>query len=107
MKALISRVQLFAMPWTVAHQAPLFMEFSRQEHWSGLSFCSPGDLPSPGYEPASPALQADSLPSEVNSHCKLLLLLQSHDNDDYAIKTRSQSYISGSKIKIAIFRNQK
>ena len=54
-------------PWTVARQAPLSMEFSRQEHWSRLSFPPPGDLPDPGIEPASPiapALQADSLPSE-------------------------------------------
>ena len=52
-------------PWTVAYQAPpLSMEFSRQEYWSGLPFPSPGDLPDPGIEPESPALQADSLPSE-------------------------------------------
>ena len=43
-------------PWPVAHQAPLSMEFSRQEFWSGLSFPSPGDLPDPGVKPASPAL---------------------------------------------------
>ena len=53
-----------ATPWTVAHQAPLFMGFSRQEYWSGLPFPSPGDLPDPGIEPRSPALQADALPSE-------------------------------------------
>ena len=51
-------------PWTVAHQAPLCMEWSRQGYWSGLPFLSPGDLPNPGTEPRSPALQADSLPSE-------------------------------------------
>ena len=51
----------FAIPWTVAHQAPLSMEFSRQEYWSGLLFPSPGDLPDPGIEPGSSALQADSL----------------------------------------------
>ena len=51
-------------PWTVAHQAPLSMEFSGQEYWSGLSFPSPGDLPNPGIEPRSPALQADSLLTE-------------------------------------------
>ena len=51
-------------PWTVAHQAPLSMEFSGQEYWSGLPFPSPGDLPDPGIEPRSLALQADSLPSE-------------------------------------------
>ena len=51
-------------PWTIAHQLPLFMEFSRQEYWSGLPFPSPGDLPDPGIEAGSPALQANSLPSE-------------------------------------------
>ena len=57
-------VQVFVTPWTVAHQALLFMEFSRQEYWSELTFPFPGDLPDPGIEPRSPALQADSLPSE-------------------------------------------
>ena len=61
---LLSRVRLFATPWTVAHQAPLSMGFSRQEYWSGLPFPSPGDLPDPGIEPRSPALQADALTSE-------------------------------------------
>jgi len=51
-------------PWTVAHQAPLSIEFSRQQHWSGLPFPSPGDLPDPRIEPGSPTLQVDSLPSE-------------------------------------------
>ena len=60
----LSRVQLFATPWTVAYQAPPSMGFSRQECWSGLPFPSPGDLPDPGIEPGSPALQADALPSE-------------------------------------------
>ena len=55
---------LFATPWTVACQTPLFMEFSRQEYWSRLPFPFPGDLPKPGTEPRSPTLQADSLPSE-------------------------------------------
>ena len=50
-----------ATPWTVACQAPLFIEFSRQEYWSGLPFPSSGDLSDPGIEPISPALQADSL----------------------------------------------
>ena len=54
-----------ATPWTVAHQAPLYMGFSRQEYWSGLPFPSPGDLPNPGTEPRSPALQADSLLTEL------------------------------------------
>ena len=60
----LSRVQLFATLWTVARQAPLSMGFSRQECWSGLPFPSPGDLPDPGIEPGSSALQADALPSE-------------------------------------------
>ena len=61
---LLSRVRLFATPWTLAHQAPLSMGFSRQEYWSELPFASPGDLPNPGIEPRSPALQADALTSE-------------------------------------------
>ena len=56
--------QLFATPWIVAYQAPLSMGFSRQEYWSGLPFPSSGDLPDPGIEPWSPALQADALTSE-------------------------------------------
>ena len=60
----LSRVQLFATPWTVAYHAPPSMGFSRQESWSGLPFPSPGGLPDPGIEPGSPALEADTLPSE-------------------------------------------
>ena len=51
-------------PWTVAHQAPPSMGFSRQEYWSGLPFPSPGDFPDPGIEPRSPTFQADALISE-------------------------------------------
>ena len=58
--SLISHAQLFATPWTVVHQASLYMKFSRQEYWSELPFPSPGDFPEPG----SPALQADSFLSE-------------------------------------------
>ena len=54
----LSRVRLFATPWTVAYQAPPSMEFSRQEYWSGLPFPSPGDLPDLGIEPGSPTLRA-------------------------------------------------
>ena len=57
----LSHVQLFATPWTVAYQAPPSMGFSRQEYWSGLLFPSPGDLPNPGIEPGSPALQTHAL----------------------------------------------
>ena len=52
-------------PWTVARQAPLSMGFPRQEYWSRSPFSSPEDLPDPGIEPRSPALQADSLPTEL------------------------------------------
>ena len=52
-------------PWTVARQTPLSMGFSMQEYWSGLPFPPPGDLPNPGIEPRSPALQASSLPTEL------------------------------------------
>ena len=61
---LLSHVRLFATPWTVAHQVSPSMGFSRQEYWSGLPVPSPGDLPDPGIEPRSPALQADALNSE-------------------------------------------
>ena len=58
----LSRVRLFVTPWTVVHQAPLSMAFSRQDYGSGLTFPPPGDFPNPGIKPespASPALQAD------------------------------------------------
>ena len=60
-------------PWTAAHQAPLSMEFSRQEYWSGLSFPSPGDHPDSGIEPGSPALQVDSF---VTNWVIIIYLLQ-------------------------------
>ena len=60
----LSGVQLFETLWTVVCQAPLSMGFPRQEYWSGFPFPSQGDFPNPGIEPGSPALQADSLPSE-------------------------------------------
>ena len=69
----VSRVWLFSTPWTVAHQTLLSKEFSRQEHWSGQPFPSPGYLPDPGMEPRSSALQAYSLPFEPpRKHGRLL-----------------------------------
>ena len=70
----------FATPWTVAHQAPLFMRIPRQEYWSGLPFLSPGDLPNPGIKSASPALRVDSLPlshqvSPACSHAHMLFAI--------------------------------
>ena len=61
MLSCFSHVWLFVTPWTVAHQAPLSMRFSRQEYWNGLLFPSPGDLPHSGTEPGSSSLKADSL----------------------------------------------
>ena len=72
---LLSHVQLFVTLWTVTYQAPPSMEFSRQEYLSGLPFPSPGDLPEPGIEPGSPALQAEALPSEP-SICIVLQLFK-------------------------------
>ena len=60
----VRSVDSFVTPQTVAHQTPLSMGFPRQEYWRGLPFLSPGNIPDPGIEPGSPALQADSLPSE-------------------------------------------
>ena len=61
----LSRVRLFATTWTVAYQAPPSKGFSRQEYCSVVPFPPPGDLPNPGIEPRSPALQADNLPHEL------------------------------------------
>ena len=76
---LLSRVQLFLTPWTVAYQAPVSMGFSRQEYWSGLPFPSPGDLPNSGIKPESPTLQADALTSEPpgmpSAYLRLLIFL--------------------------------
>ena len=66
----LSRVQLFGTPWTIARQAPLSMGFPRQEYWTGLPFPPPGDLPDPGIEPVSLCLlhrQADSLSAPPGS----------------------------------------
>ena len=61
---MLSHVQFFVTPWTVAHQAPLLMGLSRQECRRGLPFPSLGNLPNIGIELVFPALQVDSLPSE-------------------------------------------
>ena len=65
---LLSRVQLFVIPWTVTYQAPPSMEFSRQEYWNGLPFPSPGDLSDLRIEPRSPTLQADASRLELLSN---------------------------------------
>ena len=80
-----SHVRLFAIPWTVAYQAPLSMEFSRREYWSGLPFPSPGDLPNPGIEPRCPALQADALPSELpGKRLSVILYIYTHISQYHA-----------------------
>ena len=67
---LVSQLCPFLLiPWTVVWQAPLSVEFSRQEYWSGLPFPSPGNLPHPGIDPGCPSLQADFLPSEPPDFC--------------------------------------
>ena len=81
----LNRVWLFVTPWTVALQAPLSMEFSQQEYWSGLPFRSPGDLPDPGIEARSPALQVDSFPYEppgkLHSMYSLFITTVTEDSD--------------------------
>ena len=69
---LLSRVQLFATPWTVVHQAPPSVGFSRQGCWSGLPFPSPGDLPDPGTEPGLP-------------HCRQTLYSLSHQGSPWKL----------------------
>ena len=75
----LSRVRLFATPWTVAYQAPPSMGFSWQEYWSGMPCPPPGDPPDPGIELWFPALQADSLPTELQGKPAVLTrLCQNH-----------------------------
>ena len=70
---MLSCVRLFATPWTVAHQAPLSIGFSRQECWSGLPFPSPGDLPNPGVKPES--LESPALTGGFFTNIAHILLL--------------------------------
>ena len=77
----------FVTLWTVAYQAPLSMGFFSREDWSGLPFPSLGDVPKPGIEPGSPALQADSSPSEppgtsVPGDCHGTAWEQGHEKSD-------------------------
>ena len=92
----LSGVLLFAIPWTIVPQASLFTEFSRQEYWSGWPLPSLGDLPDPGIDPRSPALQEDSLPFEpsgktlLNSD-RLRQALQKKESIIYAVPTMCQT----------------
>ena len=96
---IISCIQLF--PWTVAHQTPLSMGFSRQEYQSGLPFPSPGDLPNPEIEPRSPASQADSLLSEspgltIHVHVSPLSWISVPFRSPQSLEESSLCYIVGS-----------
>ena len=84
---MLSHVQLLETPWTVVHQAPLSMEFSKQEYWSGLPFPPPGDLPNPGIEPASSALQADSLLLSHQGSHKYLTCASLNHFHEYLLST--------------------
>ena len=96
---ILSCVWLFVIPWTLALQAPLSMGFPRQEYWSGLPFPSPGDLPDPGIElasPLSPELAGDSSPL---SHWERLLesIINQFCKNDYmqtSIQKRNISFYS-------------
>ena len=96
---LLNRVRLFAIPWTIAYQAPPSMAFSRKEYWSGLPFPFPGYLPDPGVEPA---LQVDALPSEppgrrTPAGCPIIQL----NSDTIYPKIASDSQVDGSAHKTA------
>ena len=94
----LSRVQLFATPWTAASQAPPSMGFSRQEYWSGLLFPSPEDLPNSGTEPGSPALQADALPSKATREawCQLVYQFSTYLSSTWSEVKWSRSVVSNS-----------
>ena len=87
----LSSVWLFATPWTVAHQAPQSLGFSKTEYWSGLPFPSPGDLPNPGIKPRSPTLQADPLTSEPP--WKTYIYIYTHTHTHTYICTHTYIYI--------------
>ena len=80
---MLSQVQLFVTPWTVAHKAPLSMEFSRLEYWIRLPFPPPGNLPNPGIKLTSPAWQAGSLPLSQKLHIGIKFwIFQSAESED-------------------------
>ena len=85
----LNLVGLSATPWTVAYHAPPSMGFSRQEYWSGLPFPSPEDLPDPGIEPRSPALRADTLPSEPPGNTMKGVHVQMQETSQLTLKTCS------------------
>ena len=104
-----------ATPWTVACQAPLSMGFSMQEYWSRLPCPPPWNLPNPGIEPRSPALQVDSLPSEpagkpkdtgVSSLSLLQMILQTQELNQGLLHARqifNELNYQGSKLYICVY----
>ena len=89
-------VQLFVTPWTVTHQVSLSMGFPRQEHWSGLPFPSPGDLPNLGIKPISPALQADSSTSKLPGfETQNELLMPQFSQCDWARLMKMKAILTG------------
>ena len=96
----LSRVRLFVIPWTAAHQAPPSMELSRQEYWSGLPFPSPGDLPNLGIKPRSPALQADALHlshqgiQECSNYCTIAFISHISKLMLKILQARLQNYVN-------------
>ena len=96
----LSRVWLFVTPWTIAYKAPLSMEFSRQEYWSGLPFPSPGDLPNSGIEPGSPVLQAYTLPWEPPVLCYLYIYKYSRE---WTIQQEKEKRKKKKNIKLPLF----
>ena len=99
---MLSHVLLFATPWTIAHQAPLSMEFSRQEYWSGLSFLSPADLPNPGLDSCLLNWQADSLPLN-HLRSPILLVTNTKSNVYLAIKLYLFYLIRSSQLSLLCF----
>ena len=85
----LSHVQLFTAPWTVAHQAPLSMDFSRQEYWSGLPFPSPGDLPNPEIESSSCTTGRFVTLSHLGSPSNLLFMKWKHMSKDLSENVHS------------------
>ena len=96
----------FTAPWTVGHQAPLSMEFSRQKYWSRQPLPSPGDFPNPGTKPRFPALQADSLPSEPSMMPSILPKTHyySHDSKYEESRVSSLIFCANSKQLCLIFK---
>ena len=91
---LVTQLCPIVTPWTVVHQAPLFMEFSRQEYCSGLPFPSPGNLPNPGIEPRSPGLQADALPGRWFPASPQLLFVKWMNENGLQPQLNPRHYIS-------------